>query len=398
MIRQCWRPSHDGVQIFSIPGEPVISRLALILAFTLPLFAQSSCVSGLIRDNQNDGTSGAVISLLNVDTSTPRKTLSTRTGDYVCNQIPPGNYTLEAQMPGFGISSQQLRLQVKIPLAVNIQREVGQLTETINVMGESTVVNTQNATLGNAFTEVQGRQLPLQTRHVVELLSLQPGVANQTFPGSDLDALNDMDRERLPNGSCISVTGCNTLFPFQNASMRAWFNNAYASYHGGQLVLRRPVTNGWGFDFTHSPDILSVAESGADNRATVIQKSFHPKASYGSSDLDIRHNITSNKVVELPFGKGKSFLNSAPGWVNQFVGGWQITALTRYRTGLPLTISNGGVYPINSLAEAFNAFNNVNFGDPARSLANPGNFGQTPPPMASLASSNAPSATNSRNL
>ena len=380
------------------------------MAFTLPLFAQSSCVSGLIRDNQNDGTSEAVIYLMNVDTSTPRKTLSTRTGDYVFNQVLPGNYTLEAQMPGFGFSSQQPRLQVKIPLAVNIQREVGQLTETINVMDESTVVNTQNATLGNAFTEVQGRQLPLKTRHVVELLSLQPGVANQTFPGSatanyffttygtyagsDLDALNDMDRERLPNGSCISVTGCNTFFPFQNASMRAWVSNANASY----LVLRRPVTNGWGFDFTHPPDILSVAESGAGNGATVIQKSFNPKASYGSSDLDIRHNITSNKVVELPFGKGKSFLNSAPGWVHQFVGGWQITALTRYRNGLPRTISNGGVYPTNYLAEAFNAFNNVNFGDPARSLANPGNFGQTPPPMASLASSNAPSATNSRNL
>ena len=45
-------------------------------------------------------------------------------------------------------------------------------------MGESTVVNTQNATIGNAFTETQVRQLPLQTRNVVELLSLQPGVTS----------------------------------------------------------------------------------------------------------------------------------------------------------------------------------------------------------------------------
>ena len=38
------------------------------------------------------------------------------------------------------------------------------------------LVNTQNASIGNPFTETQVRQLPLQTRNVVELLSLQPGV------------------------------------------------------------------------------------------------------------------------------------------------------------------------------------------------------------------------------
>ena len=38
-------------------------------------------------------------------------------------------------------------------------------------------INTQNATIGNPFTETQIRQLPIQTRNVVDLLSLQPGVA-----------------------------------------------------------------------------------------------------------------------------------------------------------------------------------------------------------------------------
>jgi hypothetical protein len=303
-----------------------------------------------------------------------------------------------------------------------------------------------------------------------------PGAANRTFPGSatanyyftnystyagsDLDTLNDMDRERLPNGSCISVFGCNTFFALQNAGLRAWVNAANANFHGGQLVFRRPVTDGWGFDFnytlSHSLDIVSAAESGAGNGGAVIQNSFNPKASYASSDFDIRHNITANTVVELPFGKGKPFLHSAPGWANHLLAGWQITALTRYRSGLPFNISTGGIYPTNYLssstailrpgaafpasgpgfdqngnpsifrntnavqafigqypgrvgtrnllrgaplfntdmslgkyfplpweghriqvrAEAFNAFNNVNWGEPTRTLANPGNFGQ----------------------
>ncbi|QOY85578.1 TonB-dependent receptor [Paludibaculum fermentans] len=174
-----------------------------------------------------------------------------------------------------------------------------------------------------------------------------------TYAGSDLDALNDMDRERQSDGSCISVLGCNTFFPLQNAGMRVWVNANNSSYNAGTLVVRRPVSKGWGFDFNytlaHSFDIQSTAESGAGAGGAVIQNSFNPKESYASSDFDIRHNITANTVVELPFGKGKLLFHDTPGWVNQFIGGWQASMLSRYRTAMPLSISVGGVYPTNYL-------------------------------------------------
>lgn len=281
-----------------------------------------------------------------------------------------------------------------------------------------------------------------------------------TYAGSDLDALNDMDRERQADGSCISILGCNTFFPLQNAGMRVWVNANNGSYHAGTLVIRRPVSKGWGFDFnytlSHSFDIQSSGESGSGNGGAVIQNSFNPKESYASSDFDIRHNITANTVVELPFGKGKPLLRNVPTWVNQFVGGWQASMLSRFRSGMPYSISVGGVYPTNYLngsiailkpgasmpstgvqynqngnpsifastdaneafygqfpgrvgtrnilrgaplvnfdismaksfqmpfeghslqfrAEAFNAFNNVNFGTLSLTLSNPGTFGQ----------------------
>ncbi|MCX6591932.1 MAG: TonB-dependent receptor [Acidobacteria bacterium] len=177
-----------------------------------------------------------------------------------------------------------------------------------------------------------------------------------TYGGSDLDALNDMDRERQADGSCISAFGCNTFFALQNAGNVAWSNAGRSSFHGGQLVLRRPVSNGWGFDFnytlSHSIDITSTAESAAGTGGGVIQDSFNPNAFRGSSDFDQRHNITANTVVELPFGKGKTFLHNAPGWLDQIVGGWQTSMLWRYRSGLPTTITNGGIYPTNYLSSA----------------------------------------------
>jgi hypothetical protein len=174
-----------------------------------------------------------------------------------------------------------------------------------------------------------------------------------TYAGSDLDALHDFDRVRQPNGQCFSAGGCNTFFALQNAGMSTWVNANNPAFHGMELVLRRPVTNGWGFDFNYtlskSMDIASGSEASAPG---TIQDAFNPKASYSVSDFDIRHNITANTVTELPFGKGKKYFDSAPGWVNQMIGGWQVSMLTKFRSGLPLTITNGGTYPTNYLNSA----------------------------------------------
>lgn len=182
-----------------------------------------------------------------------------------------------------------------------------------------------------------------------------------TYAGSDLDALNDMDRLRRANGQCISVFGCNTFFANQSAGMTVWTNASNASYHAGNIVVRRALDKGWGFDFnytlSHAFDIASGNESAIGTTTngaggSVIQDAFNPKGAYGVASFDIRHNATVNTVIELPFGKGKKFLNSANPWVDQAVGGWQISMLGRFRSGLPQDISNGGIYPTNYLNSA----------------------------------------------
>jgi len=171
--------------------------------------------------------------------------------------------------------------------------------------------------------------------------------------GSDLDGLNQVDRDRsdpdFPN--CVSKTGCNTFFPLQSAGLPTWTNSGFANYHAGTLTVRRSLANGVAFDFnytlSHSIDNSSGAESGAGVSGAVLQDAFHPGAFRGSSDFDARHNITMDVLLELPFGKGRKFLGSSPGWVNEIVGGWQVSTLGRYRSGLPSTISNGGIFPTN---------------------------------------------------
>lgn len=178
-----------------------------------------------------------------------------------------------------------------------------------------------------------------------------------TYAASDLDALNDLDRLRstkFPN--CILVTGCNTVFALQDAGLRMWSNTGFGNFHGGTLVIRRALRNGFAFDInytlSHSIDNSSAAESGAGNGGGVVQDSFDYGGFRGSSDFDIRHNISANGLAELPFGKGKMLFGDAPGWANQVIGGWQVSTVMRYRSGLPTTIQNNGAYPTNYLTSA----------------------------------------------
>ena len=157
-------------------------------------FGQSSSLQGVVSDGQGAIIPDAVITIVNQSTAAARKIVSSGSGTYSFVQVPPGTYKLEAVKPGFRTLTQQVRLQIDVPSTLNLALEVGQVSETINVTEEVASVNTTNASLGNAFNEVQVRQLPLQTRNVVELLSLQPGV---TATGEVLGAKRDQNNVTL---------------------------------------------------------------------------------------------------------------------------------------------------------------------------------------------------------
>ena len=294
------------------------------------------------------------------------------------------------------------------------------------------------------------------------------------FGGSFLDNLHASDRIpgyfNTPPGTCASRTGCYTFFSRQGSSMPTWMNAGIADFHGATVSIRRAYSSGFAFDFnytwSHSIDNGSAAESGAGQQGGSIQNIFAPGQFRGSSDFDIRHNINANVLYALPFGRGQRFFADVPSWFDQVIGGWQVSSIMRYRTGLPTVVSgdlawntnywlsslaivtqpihpklglnengNPSIFPKTSAAnsfadefpgatgtraalrlapfvnfdiavaksfklpfeghrmqfraEAFNAFNNVNFVNPSLSLQSPLTFGEfrdtTPPRVLQFA-------------
>jgi len=58
------------------------------------------------------------------------------------------------------------------------------------------------------------------------------------------------------------------------------------------------------------------------------------------------YRFAGGAVYELPFGKGQPFLENG-GILSKIVGGWQISMISRYRSGLPSSLFYGGVFPTN---------------------------------------------------
>lgn len=183
----------------------------LALAFgifggAVPATPQSvTSIEGTIHDPTGAVVPGAHVVLTNEATSTNRTVQSGAQGEYIFPELAPGQYTLRVQAPGFKtVVHEHLQALVATPVHLDITLELGTTGETVTVTAEAGAVNTENATVGLPYSELEIKQLPFAARNPVDLLTLEPGVV---FSGrSDTDNLfqgstKNLDfREGVVNG------------------------------------------------------------------------------------------------------------------------------------------------------------------------------------------------------
>jgi carboxypeptidase family protein len=168
--------------------------MMLLLMGSIPAQTGTSSITGQVLDPQGQAVPGATVTLTSVETNAVRTQKSSDKGVFVFELIPPGSYRLETEAAGFKKAIvNDVRALVSKPTEVPVQLEVGSISEAVTVSAGSAeaLINTQDATIGNNFVEKQIVQLPLESRNVVELLSLQPGVTKEGYVnGSRSDQAN----------------------------------------------------------------------------------------------------------------------------------------------------------------------------------------------------------------
>ncbi|MBK9167208.1 MAG: TonB-dependent receptor [Bryobacterales bacterium] len=110
-------------------------------------------------------------------------------------------------------------------------------------------------------------------------------------------------------------------------------NGAGHQYHSMQVEVERRWKNGFSYQWSWN----WARDIGDLERGQSPENPFDRQRERGVW-LDIpTHRVTGNVMYELPFGKGKQFLNSTSKAVNHIVGGWETSAIYSYYSGQFMT-------------------------------------------------------------
>jgi hypothetical protein len=132
----------------------------------------------------------------------------------------------------------------------------------------------------------------------------------------------------------------NMFFQPQYAALATFGTIASSDYHAGTLSIRQRFRNSLQFDFnytlSHSTDNASGLQISDAYDTAFILNPLRPQDSKAASNFDMRHIVNANALWQLPVGRGHNFLNDAPGVVDALIGGWQLTGIFRWNSGLPV--------------------------------------------------------------
>lgn len=171
-----------------------------------------------------------------------------------------------------------------------------------------------------------------------------------------------------PAQTILGLVPQNVVIPPQFFVNALGTNKGYSSYNAMFVTLRKRLSHNLQFDFnytfSHSIDNSSVVANNNGNFVSgstqILCDPYNLNACRGNSEFDAKHQITSAILYDLPIGRGQAFVHDAPRWLDELVGGWQVSTIVTWRTGLALNTVGGG--STTSLAADNGAIFNGNTG------------------------------------
>lgn len=124
----------------------------------------------------------------------------------------------------------------------------------------------------------------------------------------------------------------------QFAENTFYTNKGFSSYNGLLTTLHKNAGHGLQFDlnytWSHSIDNVSlIANQAAFGGYGFVCDVLRPRECRSNSDFDVTQYLNGEFVYDLPVGRGRSFVGSAPRWLDEVIGGWSVSGLPAWHTG-----------------------------------------------------------------
>ena len=252
------------------------------IVFACLLFGPAACaqdfranIAGQVLDRSRSAIPSVAVTATKEDTNVSRDTVTNTAGMYTLVGLDPGRYTVTFTASGFTtVRRSGILLQTADKLNLPITLEVGQLTESVTVLGEQELIQSTTASRGLVLDPTKMEEIPVSGRHVYMLMQLSPGVmfTQRTFGATGYSFMSawaqsgawTMNGGRtgtnqfLLNGAPVSTEGTYNTIPNVEAvqEMKIMVNTYDAQYGrsgGGHVsTTLRSGTNRWHgsvFDF-----------------------------------------------------------------------------------------------------------------------------------------------------
>lgn len=266
--------------------------LSLLLALPWSGHAQTTTASigGVVRDTTGATVAGSRVTALNLQTSFSRATTTDASGGYLITNLPIGVYAVTVEKDGFQRYTQAgISLVVGQNARMDVELQVGSITEDVNVTAEIPDVDTRSATVGEVVDRVRIQELPLNGRNPIELAAVVPGVISVSAPavvtnarsGPQLvvaggrDTSNEFRFDGTSHKNLTQNTALNLPAPDALQEFRVVTSNVsaeYGRYTGGTVIavtragtnefhgtaweyLRNDKLNGTNYFATAKPDL-----------------------------------------------------------------------------------------------------------------------------------------------
>src|SRR5213082_2488316 len=145
----------------------------------------TSSITGIVTDPSGAVVANAKVIATNEATGVEYNGTTNATGSYTFSSVSPGSYTVAVRQAGFqNFSSVHNVLTVGTPLVVDAKMHVGAASEVVQVESSYERIETTSATISDVVTENQVKNLPLNGRNPLSLLTLEPGVVQRSFNGA----------------------------------------------------------------------------------------------------------------------------------------------------------------------------------------------------------------------
>jgi len=206
-------------------------------AFALMVWAELACgqdprgsILGRVTDSSNAVVPGVEVRATNVATGVTASGVANEGGSYNIPFLLPGTYRIRAEIPGFKTYVRDgIQVRVSETVELNIQMEVGQISETVIATAETPLLDTAGSSLGQVVDERRVLELPLFAGNPMELTLLTPGVVNTTDMRLRKAAFNNAPSQIATDGNGqynneFQIDGVSNTFAVGNGTARVAFS------------------------------------------------------------------------------------------------------------------------------------------------------------------------------